>query len=371
MNDMVWGLCCHLPHFMESNSNSFQPWRDAIREILGRNTDTQPSVPASNAPHPDADVCEALGSERINALSQRGDIGADCAPDLPVEPTLPASFAHQQPDDDLWDTLHAFSSDTPTATDMPQKVEKFLIKVPQTPALPVADPYDEAPPPYFSSQPQGEGSANEGVQVIVIRNGMVSSSDNEGSGDCQSPKNGTEEETSVKLRVPQLQKKRPAPTPRNSLMNQVYVSAATANILAKHSQNVCVKTKSETEMTSDQTKLCDTTVEIKRQEPSEEKERKTCEQERKKLQEEHQIKEEQHGEVTKERGRPRRKGPGGEEAVKEKVGCLRRRGQHGDKEVKAERGRPRRKGPGGKEAVKEEVGCLRRRGRHGTGELKQ
>ncbi|KAM7418749.1 hypothetical protein PAMA_016056 [Pampus argenteus] len=124
MNDMVWGLCCHLPHFMESNSNSFQPWRDymglsdAIREILGRNTDTQSSVPASNAPHPDADVCEALGSERINALSQRGDIGADCAPDLPVEPTLPASFAHQQPDDDLWDTLHAFSSHTPTVTDL-------------------------------------------------------------------------------------------------------------------------------------------------------------------------------------------------------------------------------------------------------------
>ncbi|KAM7384966.1 hypothetical protein PAMP_001070 [Pampus punctatissimus] len=84
---------------------------------------------------------------------------------------------------------------------------------------------------------------------------MVSSSDNEGSGDWQPPKNGTEEEdsekeeeeTSVKQMVPQLQKKRPAPTPRNRLMIQVYVSPATANILAKHSQNVGVKTKSETE----------------------------------------------------------------------------------------------------------------------------
>ncbi|KAM7406707.1 hypothetical protein PAMA_002760 [Pampus argenteus] len=200
---------------------------------------------------------------------------------------------------------------------------------------------------------------------------MVSSSDDEGSGDCQSPKNETEEEASVKLKVPQLQKKRPAPTPRNSLMIQVYVSPATANILAKHSQNVCVKTKSETEMTSDQTKLCDTTVKIKRQEPSEEKERKTSEEERKKLQEEHQIKEEQHGEeVTKERGRPRRKGSGGEEAVKEEGERPRRRGQHGDKDVKVERGCPRRKGPGGEEAVKEEAGCLRRRGQHGDKEVK-
>ncbi|KAM7365210.1 hypothetical protein PAMP_016156 [Pampus punctatissimus] len=185
------------------------------------------------------------------------------------------------------------------------------------------------------------------------RSSELSSPDDKGSGDWQSPKNGTEEEdseeeekeeeTSVKLKVPQLQKKRCAPTPRNRLMIQVYVSPATANILAKHSQNVGVKTKSETEMTSDQTKLCDTTVKIKRQEPSQEEKRKTCEEVKMKLQEEHQRKEEQHGEdVTNDKGRPRRKGPGGEEAVKGEAECLRRRGCHGDKEVKMERVLPRR-----------------------------
>ncbi|KAM7388844.1 hypothetical protein PAMP_022855 [Pampus punctatissimus] len=60
------------------------------------------------------------------------------------------------------------------------------------------------------------------------RSSKLSSPDDEGSGDWQSPKNGTEEEdseeeekeeeTSVKLKVPQLQKKRCAPTPRNRLM---------------------------------------------------------------------------------------------------------------------------------------------------------
>ncbi|KAM7393855.1 hypothetical protein PAMP_020692 [Pampus punctatissimus] len=154
MNDMVWGLCCHLPHFMESNSNSFQPWRDymglsdAIREILGRNTDTHSSVPASSVPHPDADVCEALRSERINALSQSDDVGADCVPDLPVEPTLPVSLAHQQPDDVLWDTLRAFSSDTPTVKDLKQaprlassrgpkgRMKTTRFKTPEPPASP-------------------------------------------------------------------------------------------------------------------------------------------------------------------------------------------------------------------------------------------
>ena len=41
------------------------------------------------------------------------------------------------------------------------------------------------------------------------------------------------------------------------------------------------------------------------------------------------------------------------------------------KEVKVKRGRPRRKAPGREEAVKEEGGCLRRRGCHRAGELRQ
>ena len=52
---------------------------------------------------------------------------------------------------------------------------------------------------------------------------MVSSSDDEDSGDWQPPKNGTEEEVSVKLRVPQLRKRGSAPTPRNRLVIIVLV----------------------------------------------------------------------------------------------------------------------------------------------------
>ncbi|KAE8292618.1 hypothetical protein D5F01_LYC09990 [Larimichthys crocea] len=164
-----------------------------------------------------------------------------------------------------------------------------------------------------------------------------------------------------------------------SLMNQAYVSPATAEVLAKYSQNICPKssTTSVMEMILHQSKLFERKTCNKEQVEQqvaareEEEERNICEGKRKKQQKEHQRQEERHGEeVTKERGRPRRKGPGGEEAVKEEVGCLRRRGRHGDKEVKADRGRPRRKGPGGEEAVKEEVGCLRRRGRHGDKEVK-
>ncbi|XP_053191256.1 nanos homolog 3 [Scomber japonicus] len=119
MNDVVWGLCCHL-RFMESDSKSFQPWRDymglsdAIREILCRNPDTESSVAASSAPQSQSDsLCEALGSVRINALCQSGDLGADCGPDLPAEPTLPGFFAHQQPADGLWGAPHACSADGP------------------------------------------------------------------------------------------------------------------------------------------------------------------------------------------------------------------------------------------------------------------
>ncbi|KAM7412334.1 hypothetical protein PAMA_022016 [Pampus argenteus] len=199
---------------------------------------------------------------------------------------------------------------------------------------------------------------------------MVSSSIHEVSGDWQPPKNGTEEEdseeeeedTSVKLRVPQLRKKRPASTPRNRVSSEL--------------------SSSEDEGSGDWQPPKNGTEEEDSEEEEEEEEgsvKQRVPQPRKKeflpsaspRLEEHQIKEEQHGEeVTKVRGRPRRKGPGREEAVKEEGRCLRRRGQHGDKEVKAERGRPRRKGPGGEEAVKEEVGCLRRRGQHGDKEVK-
>ncbi|KAM7406703.1 hypothetical protein PAMP_001060 [Pampus punctatissimus] len=53
---------------------------------------------------------------------------------------------------------------------------------------------------------------------------MVSSSDDEGSGDWQSPTSGAKEEGSVKQRVPQLQKKRPASTHRNRLSSELSLS---------------------------------------------------------------------------------------------------------------------------------------------------
>ncbi|XP_042285448.1 nanos homolog 3 [Thunnus maccoyii] len=150
MNDMVWGLYCHLPRFMESDSKSFQPWRDymglsdAIREMLRRNSDTKSSVPASSAPQPESDdVCEALGSVRINALSQSGDLGADCAPDLSVEPKPSGYFAHKQPADGQWDALHACSAEDlkpvsrPASARGPKDRKKTTrFKTPEPPASP-------------------------------------------------------------------------------------------------------------------------------------------------------------------------------------------------------------------------------------------
>lgn len=102
---MVWGLLHHLPRLMESDSKSFQPWRDyiglsdTIREILGRNSAAESPPPVSKSPHPQRDeLCAALRSVRINATSQ----SADRAPHLPGgEPTLPGPSAPRccAPDD--------------------------------------------------------------------------------------------------------------------------------------------------------------------------------------------------------------------------------------------------------------------------------
>ncbi|XP_026159755.1 nanos homolog 3 [Mastacembelus armatus] len=65
MNGIVWGL--FMTRSMESDSKCFQPWKDymglsdTIREILGRNTATEPSLPASTAAQWESvDLCQNL-----------------------------------------------------------------------------------------------------------------------------------------------------------------------------------------------------------------------------------------------------------------------------------------------------------------------
>lgn len=104
MNDMFWGLFSPLPYFMESDSKSFQLWRDymglsdTVREILGQDGSNESSIPGSSTPQSETeDLCMALGSVRINAESQ------SLLPDLPS--ALAGCSAHHQQDDGLCDAL--------------------------------------------------------------------------------------------------------------------------------------------------------------------------------------------------------------------------------------------------------------------------
>lgn len=101
---MVWGLFHHLPHFMEPDRKSFQPWKDyiglsdTIRAILGRNSATECPLPVSQPPHSASDdLCAALASVRIGAGCPNGDLVAGRALDYLEECTLPVSPAHQRP----------------------------------------------------------------------------------------------------------------------------------------------------------------------------------------------------------------------------------------------------------------------------------
>lgn len=116
---MVWGFCHHPPRVMESNSKSFQPWRDyiglsdTIREILGRHTATESKPPEYSGPD---DLCEAMMSVRINAARQSGDLAANCAPH-PGECAQPGSLVHQRPPDGFASAADPLHADPPDAVD--------------------------------------------------------------------------------------------------------------------------------------------------------------------------------------------------------------------------------------------------------------
>lgn len=102
-NGMVLGLFRRLPHYMESDYNIFQPWKDyiglagTVRDILGRNSAAECPVPVSQPPHsaPD-DLCATLASVRIGAGCLNGDLVAERALDH-LECRRPVSPGYQRP----------------------------------------------------------------------------------------------------------------------------------------------------------------------------------------------------------------------------------------------------------------------------------
>lgn len=125
MNGVVRGLSHHLLHFMDSDSESFQPWRDyiglsdTIREILGRNTANDFPLPVSKAPHSfSEDISEAMMSVRLSAVPQIGDLGAQCAPNPQDQATLPGSVAPQPLPNCLWYTSTSVPADLHNVVDL-------------------------------------------------------------------------------------------------------------------------------------------------------------------------------------------------------------------------------------------------------------
>lgn len=119
MNGMLLRLFEQLPCVMESDSKSFQPWRDymglsdTIREILRRNSATDSSLAATESD----DACKTQMSVRIRAGCQN-DFDEDCALDLHGKSPQPRSSVHQHLAAGLCHTPESVRAASPNVADI-------------------------------------------------------------------------------------------------------------------------------------------------------------------------------------------------------------------------------------------------------------
>ncbi|XP_027873546.1 nanos homolog 3 [Xiphophorus couchianus] len=138
MNGTVSGLFHHLSRFMESNSESFQPWRDymglseTVREILSRNSTEESVLPHLKAHHSQPDhFSGTLGSMRMNAESCESLLSGSASV---LNPEDMFRFAPQSASADPLQTPTTGSSCRPK--DRRSTASRFKAPAPEPPARP-------------------------------------------------------------------------------------------------------------------------------------------------------------------------------------------------------------------------------------------